>query len=191
MSRFDLNTLAKCAAKTRSGEPCKRFGNKRNGRCKLHGGKSTGAKSKGGKLVVSKNAVKNPFKWRLNLSITTRTQDRVDYVVEQLELMTNTISDTVLMDEQLVLLFDELCIDVEALKYGVLDKFGVKKFIIVQSALDRYYKLAGSTHMKFHLLTYVVPSPNFDNEESVIQESYNREWLYKSCSRPLRDVFNK
>ncbi|WP_084631267.1 HGGxSTG domain-containing protein [Ferrimonas senticii] len=44
MKRFDLSLLPCCGAKTRSGEPCKRYGSLRNGRCKLHGGRSTGAK---------------------------------------------------------------------------------------------------------------------------------------------------
>jgi len=42
-NRFDLNTLPVCGAKTRSGGPCKHKGNLRNGRCKRHGGASTGA----------------------------------------------------------------------------------------------------------------------------------------------------
>ena len=32
----------KCEARTRRGTPCRRPGNKINGRCKLHGGRSTG-----------------------------------------------------------------------------------------------------------------------------------------------------
>lgn len=40
--RFDLNTLPACGDKTRSGGPCKHKGNIRNGRCKRHGGASTG-----------------------------------------------------------------------------------------------------------------------------------------------------
>ena len=32
----------RCGAITRSGYPCRRPGNKINGRCKLHGGRSTG-----------------------------------------------------------------------------------------------------------------------------------------------------
>ena len=39
---FDLNTLPICGAKTRSGGLCKHKGNVRNGRCKRHGGASTG-----------------------------------------------------------------------------------------------------------------------------------------------------
>ena len=41
-SQFDLNTLPICGARTRSGGLCKHKGNVRNGRCKRHGGASTG-----------------------------------------------------------------------------------------------------------------------------------------------------
>ena len=33
-------TMPRCGAKRRCGEPCKRIGSKRNGRCKLHGGRA-------------------------------------------------------------------------------------------------------------------------------------------------------
>jgi hypothetical protein len=41
-NQFDLNTLPICGARTRSGDLCKHKGNIRNGRCKRHGGDSTG-----------------------------------------------------------------------------------------------------------------------------------------------------
>lgn len=43
--------MKRCAAKTRAGTPCQRYAlkNKKNGRCRLHGGLSTGAKTKEGK----------------------------------------------------------------------------------------------------------------------------------------------
>jgi hypothetical protein len=41
-NQFDLNTLPICGARTRSGCLCKHKGNIRNGRCKRHGGASTG-----------------------------------------------------------------------------------------------------------------------------------------------------
>jgi hypothetical protein len=41
-NQFDLNTLLTCGARTRSGGLCKHKGNIRNGRCKRHGGASTG-----------------------------------------------------------------------------------------------------------------------------------------------------
>jgi hypothetical protein len=34
--------LPRCGAKNRRGEPCRRVGNARNGRCHLHGGRSPG-----------------------------------------------------------------------------------------------------------------------------------------------------
>ena len=45
-NQFDLNTLPICGARTRSGALCKHKGNIRNGRCKRHGGASTGPKNK-------------------------------------------------------------------------------------------------------------------------------------------------
>jgi hypothetical protein len=38
-----------CGAKTRTGKPCQAPGNGSGGRCKLHGGKSTGPKTQDGK----------------------------------------------------------------------------------------------------------------------------------------------
>ena len=47
---------ARCEALTKGGTMCKRPGNKVNGRCKLHGGRSTGPTSQDGtaRLVASK-----------------------------------------------------------------------------------------------------------------------------------------
>ena len=38
----------RCSAKTRKGTPCQRPAYKRNGRCSLHGGRSTGPKTEDG-----------------------------------------------------------------------------------------------------------------------------------------------
>ena len=45
-NRFDLDTLPACGAKTRSGGLCRHKGNICNGRCKRHGGASTGPRNK-------------------------------------------------------------------------------------------------------------------------------------------------
>ena len=42
-----------CGAKTRSGKPCQRIGNPKNGRCHLHGGKSTGPRSAEGRARIA------------------------------------------------------------------------------------------------------------------------------------------
>jgi len=50
----------KCEAKTRSGHPCKNDGtNWANGRCKYHGGASTGPVTPEGKKKVSMNSIGN------------------------------------------------------------------------------------------------------------------------------------
>lgn len=44
-----------CGAKTRAGTPCRQKGIYENGRCKLHGGLSTGPRTKRGKRRASLN----------------------------------------------------------------------------------------------------------------------------------------
>ena len=43
----------RCGAKTRRGTACQRPGNKRNGRCRLHGGASTGPRTEDGRARIS------------------------------------------------------------------------------------------------------------------------------------------
>jgi len=49
-----------CGARTRAGTPCKRTDLYRSGRCKLHGGLSTGPTSPEGKAIASRNAKRTP-----------------------------------------------------------------------------------------------------------------------------------
>jgi hypothetical protein len=58
--RFNINNAKKCGAKTRSGKPCQSPAMK-NGRCKMHGGKSTGAKTKQGIENIKKANLKHGF----------------------------------------------------------------------------------------------------------------------------------
>ena len=43
----------RCRAKTRRGTACQRPANKKNGRCRLHGGRSTGPKSAEGRAKIA------------------------------------------------------------------------------------------------------------------------------------------
>ena len=43
----------RCGAKTRQGTACQRPANKKNGRCRLHGGASTGARTEEGRARIS------------------------------------------------------------------------------------------------------------------------------------------
>lgn len=53
----------RCGAKTRAGTPCKLLPVRRNGRCRFHGGLSTGPITDAGKRKVSQNAKKqSPWK---------------------------------------------------------------------------------------------------------------------------------
>ena len=43
----------RCGAKTRRGTPCQRLANKRNGRCRLHGGASSGPRTEQGHAKIA------------------------------------------------------------------------------------------------------------------------------------------
>ena len=43
----------RCGAKTRKGTACQRPANKKNGRCRVHGGASTGPKTKEGRAQIT------------------------------------------------------------------------------------------------------------------------------------------
>ena len=53
-----------CGAKTRKGTPCKQLGIYENGRCKLHGGLSTGPTTEEGKRRSALNGLKPKQKKR-------------------------------------------------------------------------------------------------------------------------------
>jgi len=46
-------SVSRCLAKTRSGGLCQRAGSPKNGRCHLHGGKSTGPRTKEGRKRIA------------------------------------------------------------------------------------------------------------------------------------------
>jgi len=54
----DLRGMA-CSAKTRNGAPCKRTDLYLSGRCKFHGGKSTGPRTAAGKAKVALNGLQS------------------------------------------------------------------------------------------------------------------------------------
>lgn len=59
----ELRTIP-CAAKTRAGTPCKRTDISSNGRCKFHGGHSTGALTPEGKA----RQIEGYRRWQLEMS---------------------------------------------------------------------------------------------------------------------------
>ena len=79
----------RCGAKTRRGTACQRPANKQNGRCRLHGGRSTGPKSAEGRAkIAAANLRHGEFtqakiaKRKADAKIAKRLRDRLR-VVEQ------------------------------------------------------------------------------------------------------------
>ena len=169
MSRFNLESLPKCGAKTSSGNPCKRFGNKRNGRCKLHGGRSTGAKTTQGKLAVRANPVKNGFAWSLCKELKPEYLQRGIAALQILQdLATQPMLDTNYLND----LIKEYRVELEVMKYRILEVNGIDDFLKVQSALDVFYKNTASDHLKFHLHTITSTAPYFDSGLSKAEMKY-------------------
>ena len=81
----------RCGAKTRRGSPCRRPANKRNGRCRLHGGRSTGPKSAEGRAkIAAANLRHGEFtqakiaKRKEDAKIAKRLRDRLRMIEENL-----------------------------------------------------------------------------------------------------------
>src|SRR5690554_6144621 len=80
----------RCGAKTRSGEPCKNYA-MANGRCRMHGGKSTGPKDKT-KLKENKNAEKHGFfskylpEETLNIIQEIKDKDPIDILWDNIQI---------------------------------------------------------------------------------------------------------
>jgi len=73
-----------CGAKTRRGTECQRPANKRNGRCRLHGGRSTGPKSAEGRAkIAAANLRHGEFtqakiaKYKEDAKVAKRLRDRL------------------------------------------------------------------------------------------------------------------
>jgi hypothetical protein len=58
MGRFDLQSLPRCGARARPGHPCGHPAMS-NGKCRYHGGKSTGARTPEGKERARQAAVRH------------------------------------------------------------------------------------------------------------------------------------
>ncbi|MEI6858655.1 MAG: HGGxSTG domain-containing protein [Shewanella sp.] len=166
MAKFNLESLPKCGAKTRSGQPCQRYGNKTNGRCKLHGGRSTGAKTKEGKLAVRVNALLNSFTWYFNnrFEMKIKKTDIKNAISAYLRLIDlSNIRSTELNDE-VINIVREYRVELEMSKYYIAKHDGADALLIIQSALDHFYKDTASQHLVFHVYTPVYPTPFYNRE---------------------------
>ena len=163
MSKFDLNTLPKCGAKTRRGSLCKRLGNIKNGRCKLHGGRSTGAKTTEGKLAVRANPVKHGFAWHINQHIKPEV---INNGLLALQMLRDIKNQGDANNHDINTVVSQYRTELESMKYCILELLGADSFILVQSALDAFYKNTDSKHLHFHIYAEMFKAPYFHQQES-------------------------
>lgn len=174
MTRFQLESLQLCGAKTRSGSSCKRYGNKTNGRCKLHGGRSTGARSKEGKMALKTNPIKNSFTWYCAQEIDERELQKG---VDAFELLVALLENYQYEDyRQAVEIVGKHRIELEYAKYYIAHQQGYETFAIIQSALDCFYTETDAAHLHFHIYAKMYPMPCFNSVASGAQTRAHIRW---------------
>lgn len=163
MAKFNLDSLPKCGAKTRSGKPCQRYGNKTNGRCKIHGGRSTGAKTKEGKLAVRVNAILNGFIWYFDnhFYMKIKKSDLKRAITAYLHLIDLSDLQSDELEDKIRDVISQYRVELEMCKYRIAEYEGANALLLIQSALDHYYKDTASEHLLFHIYTPVYPTPFF------------------------------
>lgn len=163
MAKFNLENLPKCGAKTRSGKPCQRYGNKTNGRCKLHGGRSTGAKTKEGKFAVRINALLNSFVWYFDnrFYMKIKKSDLKNALTAYLNLIDLSHLESDDLEDKIHDIIQQYRVELEICKYRIAEYEGTESLLLIQSALDHYYKDIDSQHLHFHIYTPVYPTPFF------------------------------
>ncbi|WP_394166590.1 HGGxSTG domain-containing protein [Photobacterium piscicola] len=174
--RFNLESLPLCGAKTRSGAPCKRRGNKRNGRCKLHGGNSTGAKTEQGKMASRLNALKQFPSWYFGEPIPMHYQQRAYRCFERLYTLMTTQP---INWQQVFHLIDVDRIPLEMLKYQIMELTSANELLMLQIALDRYYQEQHSAHLSFTVYLPQLTPNSYIGELSKPQREYLDNWLHK------------
>ncbi|UTV27880.1 HGGxSTG domain-containing protein [Photobacterium atrarenae] len=172
--RFNLQSLPQCGAKTRNGTPCKRKGNLRNGRCKLHGGNSTGATTEYGKIVSRMNAYKDFPDWYFGKPVKKEYVVRALASYEKLvELMMNKPIDWPSVHQ----VVEKDQIPLEMLKYYIMYTVTPEALIIIQSALDAYYQDKRQSHLAFHVYEPMVMFHKLFRELTKPQRDYLDNWF--------------
>jgi len=186
MAKFNLESLPKCGAKTRSGGTCQRYGNKTNGRCKLHGGRSTGAKTKEGKLAVRVNALLNSFMWHFNTHVAikikkTDINNAISAYIKLLELSKEKEKEAY---NETIAITKQFRVELETVKYYIAKCEGPESLLIIQSALDCYYKDTGSKHLYFHVYTPFYPTPHYNQTScSGAQKEIQMKWSVRTIQK--------
>lgn len=187
MTRFNLEKLPLCGATTRSGTKCRRRGSKQNGRCKLHGGKSTGAKTRAGKIASSKNALQIGPDWLLGVAIAKKEPFYAETVDCLSKIKTLLLSER-FNSRRLNLLVEQHKDAMEVMKFVILEDHGIVDFILLQSALDHYYRNINAEHVKSHVYFPLFTLPQFSIIRSEAQERYLKEWEASMWKRQIDEI---
>lgn len=91
MSHF-LKTLPKCGAKTRKGNPCQQVA-MANGRCYLHGGKSTGPRTPEGLARMKQSKIKHGYYLQERVAERKAFRQEIDDTKKLLDDLLGAISD--------------------------------------------------------------------------------------------------
>ncbi|OEB65300.1 hypothetical protein BBM84_10510 [Vibrio parahaemolyticus] len=186
--RFDLTALPLCGATTRAGTPCKRRGSKLNGKCKLHGGQSTGPRTKSGKLKSSRNAAKKMPTWAM-CKITDKEQALFNQAYQALQVI-KTLGPNIPKhgDTTLNTVVEVNREALEVMKFAILQEFGMQDFILLQAALDHYYQDSGAPHLECHVHYTLFSHPQFNRWRSQRQSDYLDEHLDKAATKEMRKL---
>ncbi|EGR0550173.1 hypothetical protein FDM56_14105 [Vibrio cholerae] len=174
--RFDLSKLPACGANTRKGTPCKRRGNRSNGRCKLHGGLSTGPSTEIGKAISKHNAKKS-------------FPDDLFFKVENQELLLKAHAANALLVHLMTkeeidwrevnqVVHDNL-MALEYSKWRLVEYSTPLTLLVLQTALDSYYQDTKAPHLKFHVFGGMQMLTMFSRNMTRAQQARFDQWLRK------------
>ncbi|MEZ8606915.1 HGGxSTG domain-containing protein [Vibrio sp. 10N.239.311.G01] len=176
MTRINLAELPKCGAMTRKGTPCQRPGNKTNGRCRLHGGSSTGPTTKAGKAISRNNASKafpdELFNGKANAQYLTEAHSAytlLHHLMSQQEINWQEVHTTV----------ERYRVPLEYAKYRITEFSEPYALAIIQTALDRYYQDNDSAHLRFHAFEGMLMLPMFYRQLTKSQQARLDKWFSK------------
>lgn len=186
--RFDLSALPLCGATTRAGTPCKRRGSKLNGKCKLHGGNSTGPNTRTGKLNSSRNAAKKLPTWAV-CKITDKEQTLFSEACQALQMI-KTLGPNIPKNGDTIInrVVGAHREALEVMKFAILRQLGDEDFILLQAALDYYYQDSGAKHLKCHVHYTLICHPQLTRWRSQGQSDYLDEYLDKSATKEIRKL---
>lgn len=188
MNRFNLDNLPLCGAKTKSGTTCKRRGNKRNGRCRFHGGSSTGPKSREGKTTSSQNATLKIPSWALG-KVTEKEKKLFEDACLCIDKLKRLIRhDRIINSDEINRHIGEHRVALEVMKYIFINEGRTSDFLLTQSALDHFYQDSDAIHLRCHKYFLLITSRQLPRLMSQSQRNLFHDHLERSADREMKKL---